>query len=63
MEFAQSANSKAKIRQGCRIFAAQGIEVEILVCPAREGHTRLERKARFPARSAGNAPKKGKKAL
>jgi hypothetical protein len=28
-----SANSKAKIRQGRRIFAAQGIEAEILVCP------------------------------
>jgi hypothetical protein len=30
-------------------LAAQGIEAEILVCPAHEGHTRLERIARFPA--------------
>jgi hypothetical protein len=40
-------NSTGQIRHGCRICPAQGIEAEILVCPAREGHTRLERIARF----------------
>jgi hypothetical protein len=47
VEFARRAHSEAKIRPGCRIVAAQGIAAEILVCPAHEGHTRLERIARF----------------
>jgi hypothetical protein len=38
------------------VSQAQGIEAEILVCPAHEGHTRLERIARFLALFA-KAPK------